>query len=117
MSESMQLPVAAVMPRRGLHVTAIVLGIFGAVFGLIPLLGIVAFPAGVSAVVLGYMAWRAGRPFGVKQGRAGMILGLIALGLGAIGVAIVSNAVDDLDDNMSCLDRAETVAEIEACGG
>ena len=104
-----------VAPRHGLHVAAIVLGIFGAVFGLIPLLGIVAFPAGVSALVLGFMAWRAGRAVGVKQGRAGMILGVIAIVMGIIGVAIVGNAVDDLDENLTCLDRADTAAEIEAC--
>jgi hypothetical protein len=102
-------------PRHGLHVAAILFGIFGAVFGLVPLLGIVAFPAGIAAIVLGFMAWRAGRPVGVKQGRAGMALGVVALVMGGIGVAIVGSAVDELDEDLTCLDRAETIAEIEAC--
>jgi hypothetical protein len=48
-------------------------------------------------------------------GRAGIIVSAIAMVLGVIGVVIVSDAFDDLDDDLTCLDEADTRAEIDAC--
>jgi glutathione S-transferase len=39
----------------------------------------------------------------------------IAIVLGVIGVVIVSDAFEDLDDDLTCLDEADTSAEIDAC--
>jgi hypothetical protein len=52
---------------------------------------------------------------GRKQERAGIILGAIAIVLGVIGVVIVSDAFEDLDNDLTCLDEADTPAEIDAC--
>jgi len=53
---------------------------------------------------------------GVKQGRAGIVLGAVAIALGILGIVIVNDAFEDLDEGISCLDEADTAAEIEACG-
>jgi hypothetical protein len=99
----------------GLQVTAIVAGIFGIIFGLIPLTFFLAWAFGLVALVVGIMAYRRAKRVGVKQGRAGIVMGAIALVLGIIGVVIVSDAFDDLDDDLTCLDEADTQAEIDAC--
>ena len=39
----------------------------------------------------------------------------IAIVLGVMGVVIVSDAFEDLDDDLTCLDEADTSAEIDAC--
>jgi hypothetical protein len=39
----------------------------------------------------------------------------IAVVLGVMGVVIVSDAFDELDDDLTCLDAADTPAEIDAC--
>lgn len=102
-------------PAHGLHITALVSGIIGVIFGLIPITSLIAIAGGLVALLLGFMAWRKGRDFGVKQGRAGMVLGGIALAFGIIGMVIVQSTVDDLDDLGTCLDNADTAAEIDAC--
>lgn len=99
----------------GLHVAALVCGIVGALLGFIPLFFFIALPLGVVALVLGVMAYRRAKRVGVKQGRAGMILGSLAIVLGVLGIAIVGDAFEDLDDDLSCIDEADTVAEIDAC--
>ena len=91
------------------------LGIGGMVIGLIPLLGVFALGLGAVAIVLGVLGWRAGRQVGRRQGRAGIILGALSIILGIVGMVIVSNAFDDLNDGLDCLSKADTAAEIEAC--
>ena len=98
-----------------MHVAALVCGIIGVVVGLIPLFFFISLPLGIIAVVLGVMAYRRAKRVGVKQGRAGVILGSIAIVLGIVGILIVSDAFEDLDDDLSCLDEADTPAEIDAC--
>lgn len=99
----------------GLQVTSIIAGIFGVICGLIPLFFLGAWAFGLVALVVGIMAYRRARSVGQKQGRAGIILGVIALALGVVGIVIVSDAFDDLDDDLTCLDEADTPEEIEAC--
>jgi hypothetical protein len=99
----------------GLQVTAIVAGIFGVIFGLIPLTFFLAWAFGLVALVVGIMAYRRAKRVGVKQGRAGIVMGAIALVLGIIGVVVVSDAFDDLDEDLTCLEEADTQAEIDAC--
>jgi len=99
----------------GLQVTAIVAGIFGVIFGLIPLTFFLAWAFGIVALVVGIMAYRRAKAVGHKQGRAGIVIGAIAIVLGIIGVVIVSDAFDDLDEDLTCIDEADTPAEIEAC--
>jgi hypothetical protein len=99
----------------GLQVTCIVAGIFGILFGLIPLLFGLAWAFGLVAIVVGVMAYRRAARVGQHQGRAGIIMGLIALALGVAGAVIVGDAFDDVDNSLSCLDEADTPAEIGTC--
>lgn len=87
-----------VPPPSGMSTAALVLGILGVLTGLIPLLFFIAFPLGVLALVLGLIAYTRGRRLGVGQGRAGSWLGGIAVVLSIVGLAIVADAFDDLDD-------------------
>jgi uncharacterized membrane protein len=99
----------------GLQVTAIVAGIFGVIFGLIPLTFFLAWTFGLVALIVGIMAYRRAKEVGRKQGRAGIVMGTVALVLGIIGVVIVADAGEELDDDLDCLAEADTSAEIEAC--
>ena len=67
------------------------------------------------ALVVGIMARRRAKAVGRKQGRAGIVMGAIVIVLGIIGVVIVSDAFNDLDDDLTCFDEADTPAEIDAC--
>jgi hypothetical protein len=81
-----------------------VLGIFGSCFGLIPLLGIVAFPLAVVGLVLGVIAI-VGASKGVWTGKGmaivGTILCVLALVLATIGVVIVDKAFKDLGHSVN----------------
>ncbi len=82
---------------NGLAVAALVLGILGAIFALIPLTFFIAWILGVLAISLGIPAIRAAKIRGRRaMAWIGTILGVIALGLGILGVAIINNALDDL---------------------
>ena len=109
---------------NGLAIAALVLGIIGAVSGLIPLLFWLAWILGILAVIFGAV----GRSKPVRKGMAtaGLVLGIVAIGLGAIGVAIIDDAVDDVDEELreagqeleeygDCIERASTPAEMERC--
>ena len=94
--------------RNGLGIAALILGIIGAVSGLIPFLFWLAGILGVIALILGLVG--RGR---VKRGEAtnkgtttfGAVLGLIALILSVVGAVItfkaVGDAVDELDKAVS----------------
>ncbi|MFJ7946702.1 DUF4190 domain-containing protein [Streptomyces sp. NPDC096354] len=94
--------------RNGLGISALILGIIGAVSGLIPFLFWLAGILGVIALILGLVG--RGR---VKRGEAtnkgattfGAVLGLIALILSVVGAVItfkaVGDAVDELDKAVS----------------
>lgn len=85
---------------NGLAVTAMVLGIIGVLFGIIPLTFFIAWILGVLALVFGFIGRGKARrgASGKGQATAGIVLGVIALGLGVWGVVLVSDAVDDIDD-------------------
>lgn len=90
---------------NGLAVAALVLGIVGTVFGLVPLTFMVALICGVLALVFGVVAWRAWRKDNSRGRRgmsiAGFVLGVAAIGLGIVGAVIVSDAVDDLNQTIN----------------
>ncbi|MFD0150169.1 DUF4190 domain-containing protein [Streptomyces sp. NPDC127132] len=106
MSYDTQVPPAAPRQamRNGLGTAALILGIIGAVSGLIPLLFWLAGTLGVIALILGLVG--KGR---VKRGEAnnkgvtltGAILGLVSLILATVGLIItvtaVSDAVEEID--------------------
>ena len=84
---------------NGWAIAALVCGIVGAVGGLIPLLYWLAWGLGLLALVFGVIAIRQGgrERSGTGMGWAGAILGVVAIGFGAIGYAAIDDAVDDLD--------------------
>lgn len=102
-------------PKLGHPTAAWVIGTFGFVFGLIPLLFFVSVPAGAVALGLGLGARRAGKPHGVKKGRGGIVLGTLALLLGLGSLVTVVRAFDQFDEDLTCIDEAGTVREVEAC--
>lgn len=89
---------------KGFALTALALGIFGSCFGLIPILGIVAFPLAVVGLVLGVIAI-AGASKGVRTGKGmaivGTILCVLALVLATIGIVIVDKAFKDLGHSVN----------------
>src|SRR6266508_806046 len=79
-------PIVVVQGGSGLGTAALVLGIVGAAFGLIPLFAIIALICGAIAVVFGAIGLK--RP-GRGRAIAGLVLGLVALALGIWGAFIV----------------------------
>ena len=106
---------APVTPGHGLAIASLVCGIVVIVTGLIPLLFIVVLLCGIVAIVLGFSARRKGRAVGVKQGRAGFTLGIIGTAMAVIGMVIFFSAMNKLDKDLHCLDRAQTTEQINAC--
>lgn len=98
------LPHPSIQHRPGHPTAAWIVGTVGVAAGLIPILFVVALPAGIVALALGVGAWRAGRRHEVKQGKAGTFLGAAALVLGVVGLFIVQNAFDTLEDDLDQLD-------------
>ena len=103
------------VPRRTLGIVALICGIVGMFFGLVPLMCFVSFPLGLTALILGFVAWRGGKGVGIKQGRAGLVTGAPALVLGVVGAVVVMNAVDNFGDSMDCISNANTSAQLDAC--
>jgi len=95
-------PAVEQAPAKGLAVAALVCGIVGAFFGLIPLTAFFAMPLGLVAFVLGLLAARKMKRAGHKAGmaRAGWILGAIAVILAIIGFAIMNSAVNQLQTDL-----------------
>jgi len=108
-------------PARNTHssmaVAALVLGIIGVVFGLIPLTFFVALACGVLAIVFGAL----GRYH--TKAKWGLALGIVAVALGIWGATIVNKASNDLQnygnqytEYQNCLATANTAEAIDACG-
>jgi hypothetical protein len=99
-----QQPQPAATESNGLAVAALVLGIIGVLSGLIPLFFLGAWACGALALIFGLTGRR--RPAKKGMATAGSILGVAALVLGTIGVVIVVNAVDDVDDALTDFDES-----------
>ncbi|MFD7298755.1 DUF4190 domain-containing protein [Streptomyces sp. NPDC059897] len=90
--------------RNGLGTAALILGVIGALSGLIPLLFWLAGILGVIALVLGLTGrGRAKRGEATNKGiaLAGTILGLAAMGLAVFGAYTTFKAVDDTIDEIN----------------
>lgn len=99
------VPVAAI--SNGSATAAMVLGIVGAAFGLIPILGFLALILGVLAIVFGFGGRRKLRRGETLRGKgaatSGIVLGVVAIGLGIWGMAIVFGALDQLSEDLDNL--------------
>jgi uncharacterized membrane protein len=83
-------------PRTGLSTSALVLGIVSACIGLIPILGILALPCAVLAIIFGIIGMRRN----VRRGFAitGLATGCLGIVLAIAGLVIVNNAVNEVND-------------------
>lgn len=92
---------------NGLAVAALVLGIVGLFFGFIPLTFFLAWILGVLALVFGLIGRR--RPARKAMATWGAVLGLAAIAMGVVGVVVLDQAIDDLDDVFGFPDCTELV--------
>jgi hypothetical protein len=112
-------PVAPVVqtPGNSFAVAGFVCGIVGVVFGLIPWTFWVAWVLGVLGIVFGALGRRAvaREPAAGKRSMAtaGLVLGIVAIGLGIAGVIVLYTFINDVhssfDDLQSCLDHPDQV--------
>ncbi|MFG3529497.1 DUF4190 domain-containing protein [Streptomyces sp. NPDC047917] len=90
--------------RNGLGIAALVLGVIGAVSGLIPFMFWLAGILGLIALILGLSGrGRAKRGEATNKGMAtfGAVLGLISLVLAVVGAVITFKAVDDAVNDLN----------------
>jgi hypothetical protein len=96
-------PAAAPQPKNGLGIAALVLGLVGLLFGLIPLTGFVAIILGTIGLVLGLVGLGRIRKH-IATNRVltwfGVATSLGAIVLGVIGLVILASAVDDAVDEI-----------------
>lgn len=107
-----------VEPKNGFGIAALCLAIPGLVFGLIPLTGFIALICGALAVTFGLLGHgRARRKVATNKGMAitSTILGVGAIGLGILGMSIVFNAVDELDNELKKTGEEITSQLEESC--
>ncbi|MYT72614.1 MULTISPECIES: DUF4190 domain-containing protein [unclassified Streptomyces] len=109
--------------RNGLGTAALILGIIGALSGIVPILFWLAGVLGVIALILGLTGRsRAKRGEATNKGvaLAGAILGLIAMGLAVFGAyttfKAVGDAVDEINKSVSDTKAKDTKADSEADG-
>jgi hypothetical protein len=81
---------------NGMAVTALTLGIIGALLGLIPILAVPALICALLALVFGSIGYAAAKRSPMRSGKgmaiAGIVLGAVAFALAIIGFVIVNNA-------------------------
>ncbi|MGW0560175.1 DUF4190 domain-containing protein [Streptomyces sp. NPDC003016] len=107
-----QAPVPAAQARNGLGTAALILGIIGALSGLIPFFFWLAGILGVIALVMGLAGrGRAKRGGATNKGvaLAGAILGLVSLIMSVVGAVILFKAVDDA---VSDIDKATSDSSV-----
>lgn len=87
-----------VLDRRGggFAVTALVCGIVGVVFGMIPLFFIIALALGLTGLAFGVVG-AFPRPLRPVMAWIGVALSAIAVALGCYGAVVVNDAVDEID--------------------
>jgi Na+/proline symporter len=108
-------PIAVPAPGNGLAVAALVCGIIGAVFSLIPWTFWLAWILGILAVVFGAVGRRRAdrEPAAGKRAQAtwGLALGVVAIVLGIVGLVLLLTVLEDsistYNDFESCLDNPD----------
>ncbi len=102
---------AQAAPGNGFAVAALVCGIVGAVFGLVPWTFWLAWILGVVAIVFGALGRRRadGEPIAGRRSMAtaGLVLGIVAIALGIIGLIVlttwISGATDAINEFQRCV--------------
>ena len=112
---------------NGLAVTAMVLGIIGAVFGLLVFLFFLAIPLGILALIFGVIGLQAAPKrggAGKRQAVAGLVLGGVAVVLGIVGALVLNSFFDDLERGLNRVefrvgqpaDPADYDLTLDTCG-
>ena len=108
---------AQAYPRNGLGIAALVTGIIGILFGLVPITFFIAGPLAVISIILGF-AGRGRVKRGIatngKATVAGIVCGFVAGVLSVIGFATVIDAFEDLGDELES--TADDGAGLESGG-
>ncbi|MBT2505601.1 DUF4190 and DUF4352 domain-containing protein [Streptomyces sp. ISL-98] len=119
-----QAPVPAAQARNGLGTAALILGIIGALSGLIPFLFWLAGILGIIALIMGLAGrGRAKRGEATNKGVAltGAILGLVSLIISVVGAVIlfkaVGDAVDEIDKATNGASASKKSGDDSAKGG
>lgn len=92
-----------VQPRNGLGVTALVLGIVGVLFAIIPFLFWLGGILGLLALIFGIIGVsRAGKGLATNKGMAltGLILGAVSIVVAIVWTAVIATAVKDVADEL-----------------
>ncbi len=96
--------------RNGFAVVALVCGLIGVALGLIPLFFFLAWTLGIVALVFGLLGRRRAKrdPHVGRKTMAtwGAVLGVAALGLGVLGVAIINDAFEDVEQAVDELESS-----------
>jgi hypothetical protein len=102
-------PVPAPAASNGFAITALVLGIVGAVFGFIPFTFWLAWILGVLAIVFGALGRRRADQEAAAGKRsmatAGLVLGIVCIVLGVIGLIVLTTLFSDVGSTIEDLDR------------
>ncbi|HEY3894758.1 MAG TPA: DUF4190 domain-containing protein [Pseudonocardiaceae bacterium] len=127
MTQSTITPPAQAAQRNGFGVTALVLGIVGAVFSWVPVLGLILAVLAVVFGALGYARARKGQATNSGMAIAGLVLGVIAFVIQIIVFAAVGTAANQASKDLggspsapfSALpsNNAEHDVVITKCGG
>lgn len=94
-------------PFRGLAISGLVLGIIGVVLGLTPVTFWAAIPLGILGVIFGAIGFRHG------VGKAGAILGVIAIVLGIVWAVAWGNAFNDTNNDVNSGALGSPVAAVQ----
>lgn len=96
-------PSALIEPRNGMGIAAIVLGVVGALFGLLPLAGFASIVLGIVGVVLafaGLVRLRRGSATNRNTTWAGLVASVASIALGVWGLTVVFGAVEQLAEDL-----------------
>jgi hypothetical protein len=90
---------------NGMAVAALVLGIVGCILGLVPLTGFIALICGILGLVFGFVGYNKAKTGLPHKTMAiwGVVLGAGAVILGIIGLTIVADVVNDIDQQLNSL--------------
>lgn len=99
----------SVEPRNGLGLAAIILGVMGLLFGLVPLVGgFFAIGLGLTGMILGFAGRgrvKRGTATNRKTTWAGIVTSLLAVALGIFATVQVFSAVEEFGEDMEEIEQ------------
>jgi hypothetical protein len=98
--------------RTGFATTSMVLGIVAGVMAFVPIIGLIAFVLAPLAIIFGALGRKSSKS---GQATAGLVLGVIALAISVAWAVMFGAFVGAVDSSATCINAAQTIAEINAC--